>query len=149
VRRSKERSRPRRSGGDKSGKAGEKTMSEKAQIDVKQGNKVIRIYSGWGIPRNILPALRATAESGLTKPLDIAREIMKQVKDASFGLRIVPTDVDPGWLSYRYTVDVAATPWRVQQTKMPHHKVIDNGDGTGSIDPKLTPAVTRNIRIAA
>jgi hypothetical protein len=54
-------------------------MSERTQIDVQQGNKVIRIYSGWGIPRNILPALRAAASAGHSKPLDIAREIIRQV----------------------------------------------------------------------
>jgi hypothetical protein len=124
-------------------------MSEKSQIDVKQGNKTVRIYSGWGTPRNILPAIRAAAESGLTKPLDVAREIMSQVKDASFGLRIIAKDYDPDWLNYRYVVDTTSTPWRVQQTRVPYFKVIDNGDGTGSIDDVLQPAKTRNIRIGA
>jgi hypothetical protein len=33
-------------------------MAEHAQIDVRKGNKVVRIHSGWGIPRNVLAALR-------------------------------------------------------------------------------------------
>jgi hypothetical protein len=122
-------------------------MSESAQIDVRQGNKVIRIYSGWGIPRNILPALRAAASAGHSKPLDIAREVIRQVPDASFGLRIIGQDYDPNALSYRYTVDVSSTPWRARQTKMPGHKLIFNGDGTASVDPNLTPAVSRSFRI--
>jgi hypothetical protein len=125
-------------------------MSEKAQIDVRQGNKVIRIYSGWGIPRNILPALRAAANAGHAKPLNIAREIIRQVRDTSFGLHIIGEDFEgQDDLSYRYTVDVASKPWRVDRTKMPHHKLIDNGNGTASVDPNLMPAVTRKFRIAA
>jgi hypothetical protein len=122
-------------------------MSEKSQIDVRQGNKVVCIYSGWGTPRNILPALRAAASAGHSKPLDIAHEIVRQVPDASFGLRIIGKDCDPDDLSYRYTVDVTSTPWRVRQTRMQHLKVIDNGDGTGCVDPNLIPAVTRSFRI--
>lgn len=123
-------------------------MSERAQIDVVQGNKVIRIFSGWGNPRNILPALRAAASVGHSKALDIARAIIRNVPDASFGLRIIAQD----WphqddLSYRYKVDVSSAPWRVAQTTMPHYKFIDHGDGTGSPAPNLTPAVTRNLRI--
>ena len=122
-------------------------MSEKAQIDVRQGNKVIRIYSGWGIPRNILPALRAAVKVRHSRPLDIAREIIRQVPDASYGLRIIGQDYNQDALSFRYDVDVSSTPWRVRQTKMPHYKLIDNGDGTGSPAPNLTPAVTRSFRI--
>jgi hypothetical protein len=127
-------------------------MSEKAQIDVRQGNKVIRIYSGWGIPRNILPALRAAASAGPSKPLDIAREIIRQVPDASFGLRIIGKDYDPDDLSYRYTVDVSSTPWRVRQTRMAGYKWLDlpNGEIDDSFSEgsrKLLPAVTRNFRI--
>jgi hypothetical protein len=122
-------------------------VSEKAQIDVRQGNKVIRIFSGWGVPRNILPALRAAAKVRHSKPLDIAYEVMRQVPDASFGLHIIGEDYDPKALSYRYNVDVSSKPWRVRQTKMPGHKWTDNGDGTASVNPDLTPAVTRSIRI--
>jgi hypothetical protein len=122
-------------------------MSERTQIDVRQGTKVVRIYSGWGIPRNILPALRAAVTAGHSKPLQIAREIIRQVPDASFGLHIIGKDYDPEALSFRYTVDVASIPWRVSQTKMPHYKIHDNGDGTGSPDRNLTPAVTRSFPI--
>lgn len=123
-------------------------MSEKTQIDVRQGSKVVRIFSGWGIPRNILPALRAAAKTKHSKPLDIAYEIMRQVPDNSFGLHISGKDYDPEALSYRYDVDVSSKPWRVRQTRMPGYKIIDNGDGTGYVDhSKLMPAVTRNLRI--
>ena len=125
-------------------------MSEKAQIDVQQGNKVIRIFSGWGIPRNILPALRAAAQARHSKPLDIAREVIRQVRDASFGLRIIGKDYEhQDDLSYRYAVDVSSKPWRVRQTKMPGHKIIITGKHTAYVDPKLQPAVTRSIRIGA
>ncbi|MGB7730007.1 MAG: hypothetical protein WBL50_18400 [Candidatus Acidiferrum sp.] len=124
-------------------------MSEKAQINIQQGNKVIRIFSGWGIPRNIRPALRAAASAEHTSLIDIAREIIRQVPDASYGLRVIGKDYEhQDDLSYRYTVDVSETPWRVRQTKMPGHKLTDNGDGTASIDPNLTPAITRSYRIA-
>ena len=123
-------------------------MSEKSQIDVVQGNKVIRIFSGWGIPRNILPALRAAASAGHSKTLDIAREIIRQVPDASYGLRIIGKDYEhQDDLSYRYKVDVSSTPWSVAQTRMPHYKLIDHGDGTASPEPNLTPAATRSFRI--
>ena len=124
-------------------------MSERAQINVTQGNKVIRIYSGWGIPRNILPALRAAAKAGHSRPLDIAREIIRQIPDTSFGLRIVANDEPKDTLAYRYSVDVSSKPWRVQRTKMPHYKLIDNGNGTASVDRTLQPAVTRTIRVTA
>jgi hypothetical protein len=122
-------------------------MSERAQIDVRQGDKIIRIYSGWGMPRNILPALRAAASAGHSNPLDIAREIIHQVSDTSFGLEIIDQDSDPDSLAYRYTVDVSSAPWRVRQTRMPGHKLIFNGDGTASVDPEITPAVTRSFRL--
>jgi hypothetical protein len=123
-------------------------MSERAQIDVRQGDKVIRIYSGWGIPRNILPALRAAASAGHSKPLAIAREIVRQVPDSSFGLHIIAEDYDRSNLDYSYTVDVSSTPWRVRQTRMPGYKLIDNGDGSVSVDDsKLMSAVTRSFRI--
>jgi hypothetical protein len=122
-------------------------MSERTQIDVRNGGKVVRIYSGWGIPRNILPALRAAVTAGLSKPLDIAREIIRQVPDASWGLHIIAEDEPEDSLSFRYVVDTSLTPWRVRQTRMPGHKLIDRGDGTFGVDPKLTPAVTRSFRI--
>lgn len=123
-------------------------MSERAQIDVKQGDKVIRIYSGWGTPRNILPALRAAVNSGHSKPLDVAREVIRQVRDASWGLRIIGKDYErQDNLAYRYTVDVSSTSWRVSQTRMPHYKLIDNGDGTLSPEPNITPAKSRSFRI--
>jgi hypothetical protein len=123
-------------------------MSDKAQINVQKGDKVIRIYSGWGIPRNILPALRNAASAGHSKPLDIAREIIRQVSDASWGLRIIGEDYDSTVLAYRYTVDVSSKQWRVRQTRMPGYKIIDRGDGTGFVDSsKLMPAVTRSFRI--
>jgi hypothetical protein len=123
-------------------------MSERAQIDVRQGDKVIRIYSGWGIPRNILPALRAAASAGHSKPLAIAREIVRQVPDSGFGLHIIAEDYDRSNLDYSYTVDVSSTPWRVRQTRMPGYKLIDNADGSVSVDDsKLMPAVTRSFRI--
>lgn len=121
-------------------------MSEKAQIDVQQGNKVIRVFSGWGIPRNILPALRAAASVGHSKPLDIAQEIIRQVPDASFGLHIIAEDHDSDDLMYRYVVDVASTPWRVRQTKMPCIKLKHNGNGGLTFDKRM-PASTRSFRI--
>lgn len=123
-------------------------MSERTQIDVKQGDKVIRIFSGWGNPRNILPALRAAVQAGHSRPLDIAREIIRQVPDRSFGLRIIEKDAQQDSLSYRYSVDVSSIPWRVSQTNMPHHKITDR-DGIGYVSPVLSPAVTRSFRIGA
>lgn len=125
-------------------------MSEKTQINVVQGSKTIRIFSGWGNPKNILPALRAAAYEGLSKPIDIARSIMRNVPDNSFGLHIIGKDYEhQDDLSYHYSVDVSKTPWRVRQTRMPYHELIDNGDGTASIDRNLQPAKTRSVRIAA
>jgi hypothetical protein len=56
------------------------------------------------------PAGVTSSSAGHSKPLDIAREIIQQVPDASFGLRIIGKDYDQNGLNYRYTVDLSSTP---------------------------------------
>jgi hypothetical protein len=48
-------------------------------------------------------------------------------------------------LNSRYTVNVSTRPWTVTRTCCAHHKFIDCGDGTGYVDPTLTPASTRTF----
>jgi hypothetical protein len=63
-------------------------------------------------------------------------------------LHIIAEDYDRTNVDYSYTVDVSSTPWRVRQTRMPGYKLIDNGDGSVSVDDsKPMPAVTRSFRI--
>jgi hypothetical protein len=125
-------------------------MSEKAQIDVRQGNKiVVRIFSNWGTPDVVLSALRAAAKTRHSEPLAIGHEVLRQVlrelRGTGYDSHIIGENYNPKGLNFRYIVNVSSKPWRVRQTKMPGYKVLDNGD----IASKLSPAVTRNIRIAA
>ena len=123
-------------------------MGTRAQIDVRQGNKVIRLYSQYdSYPRNILPALRAAASAGYSKPSSIARAIIKYFPD-DFGMRVITEDRAD--VSYRYTVDASSKPWRVRQTRTACYEMPTNADG--SLDDsfttnKLLPAVTRSFRI--
>jgi len=122
-------------------------MGTRAQIDIRQGNKtVVRVYTEFdGFPHNILPALRAAASAGYSKPLSIARAVIKQFG----GTDILITDEDKSdYVSYRYAVDVSSKPWRVRQTEMAGWEFPTNPDGTHSFTKgKLLPAVTRSFRI--
>src|SRR5438093_481390 len=46
-----------------------------------------------------------------------------------------------------HIVDVATKPWKVVQEKCAGYRIIDNGDGTGSISPTITPARKRTLFI--
>lgn len=124
-------------------------MGTRAQIDIRQGNKtVVRVYSEFdGFPHNILPALRAAASAGYSKPLSIARAVIKQFG----GTDILITDEDKSdYVSYRYAVDISSKPWRVRQTKMAGWELPTNPDGScddSFTKGKLLPAVTRSFRI--
>ena len=129
-------------------------MGTRAQVDVQQGNKIVRVYTGTdGFPRNILPALRAAASEGRTTPFRIAQSIVRWFpKD--FDIEILDTDDDQSdWASYHYVVDVSSKPWRVRQTKAAVVNLpIKPG---GSLDyssealrnSPVLPAVTRSFRI--
>jgi hypothetical protein len=128
-------------------------MGTRAQIDVRQSNKVIRIYTQLdGFPRNILPALRAAAGAGYSKPSRIARAIIQYWDNSGgSGMRIITEDRSD--VSYRYIVDVSSKPWRVRQTRMEGYRLTIKPDG--SIDDsdealtsgKRVPAATRSLRI--
>jgi hypothetical protein len=90
-------------------------MSEHTQIDIRKGNSVVRIHSGWGNPRNILPALRESEAPGVTTPQTVAKKFMESVEDASFGLDIITEDIERDCLNFYYTVDISKTPWKVVQ----------------------------------
>jgi hypothetical protein len=124
-------------------------MAEHAQVDIRKGNKVVRIHSGWGIPKNVLPALRKAATSEWKTPLAIAKEFMRKVDDASFGLSLIPNDFQRDALSFYYTVDVSTMPWKVVQETCAGYKLIDHGDGTAHISPAITPARRRTLTIEA
>ena len=125
-------------------------MGTRAQIDVRQGNKVVRVYSQFdGSPRNILPVLRATASAGYSTPFRIAQAVVREFGgDTS---RII--DEDRSDVSYHYAVDVSAKPWRVRQTRNEAVDLPTKPDG--SLDDSeeafdnapVLPAVTRSIHI--
>jgi hypothetical protein len=132
-------------------------MGTRAQIDVRQGKKMVRVYSQFdGSPRNVLPALRAAARSGCSTPLRIARAVIRE-----FGgddtIRIIDEDRSDE-VSYRYVVEASSRPWRVRQTRMEAVNLPTKADGSVVIskealkealdDPKnIIPAVTRSYRI--
>jgi hypothetical protein len=124
-------------------------MAMHAQIDIRKGRKVVRIHSGWGTPKNVIPALREAAASGLKTPQAIAHEFIRQVEDASFGLSIIADDWQQDALSFYYAVDASTTPWKVEQEKCAGYKLIENGDGTAHISPTITPARRRTVAIEA
>jgi hypothetical protein len=125
-------------------------MGTRAQINIRQGNKVVRVYSQFGgFAHNIVPALRAAASAGYSKPLSIARAIIKQFGGTD--IRII--DEDRSDVSYRYAVNVSTKPWRVRQTEMAGYELPTNPDGSlndskeALENAKFIPAVTRSFRI--
>ena len=128
-------------------------MGTRAQIDVRQGNKVIRVYAQFdGTPRNILPALRAVANEGYSTPYRIAQAIVREFP--SDFARITDEDRSDE-MSYLFVVDVSSKPWRVRQTQAEGIELPRKADG--SIDDSdeawenapVLPAVTRSFRIGA
>ena len=134
-------------------------MGTRAQIEVRQGNKMVRIYSPTdGFPRHILPALRAAARAGCSTPFRIAQAVIRQFPD-DFGIRIIYEDRSK-YVSYLYVVDVSSKPWRVRQTETETVNLPIKPDGSLDYstealeealnDPKkIVPAVTRSFRIGA
>ena len=125
-------------------------MAEHAQIDIHKGNQLVRIHSGWGTPKNVLSGLRKVAATGRKTPQAIAKEFMRQVENLEnfgFGLSIIAEDFQRDALDFYYTVDVSTNPWKVVQEKCAGYRIIDNGDGTGSISPTITPARKRTLFI--
>jgi hypothetical protein len=126
-------------------------MGTRAQIDIHQGGKVVRVYSEFdGSPRNILLTLRAAASAGRSNPFRIARTVVREFG----GDTIYITDEDQSkWVSYHYVVDASSSPWHVRYTKMPTVDLPIKSDG--SLDcstealnsSRLLPAVTRSVRI--
>jgi len=90
-------------------------MAMHAQINIRKGNKIARIHSGWGLPKMVFAALRETAATGRKTPQAIAKEFIRRYEDASFGLSIIAEDFQQNALRFIYTVDVATMPWRVVQ----------------------------------
>jgi hypothetical protein len=128
-------------------------MGTRAQIDVRQGKKVIRTYTQFdGFPRNILPALRAAASARHSTPSRIARAVIKQWGLSGGEMQIIDEDYGDG-LDYRYVVDASSKPWRVRQTRSACCDLPTKPDG--SLDDskeafenaKIVPAVTRSFRI--
>ena|SRR5258708_6534479 len=126
-------------------------MGTRAQIDVRQGKKVVRVYSQFdGSPRNILPVLRAAASAGYSTPFRIAQAVIREFGGGDT-IRIINEDRSD--VSYRYAVDVSTKPWRVRQTEMETVDLPRKADG--SLDDsteafenaKVIPAVTRSFRI--
>ena len=126
---------------------GGKQMAEHSQIDISKGKQLVRIHSGWGVPKEVLPTLRKVATMGRKTPQSIAEEFIRQLPDASFGLSIIAEDFQRDALNFYYTVDVSTNPWKVVQETCEGYRIIDNGDGTGSISPTITPARKRTLFI--
>ena len=84
---------------------------------------------------------------GRKTPQSIAEEFIRQLPDASFGLSIIAEDFQRDALNFYYTVDVSTNPWKVVQETCEGYRIIDNGDGTGSISPTITPARKRTLFI--
>ena len=122
-------------------------LAEHAQIDISKGKQLVRIHSGWGVPKEVLPTLRKVATMGRKTPQSIAEEFIRQLPDASFGLSIIAEDFQRDALNFYYTVDVSTNPWKVVQETCEGYRIIDNGDGTGSISPTITPARKRTLFI--
>ena len=127
-------------------------MGTRAQIEVRQGKKVVRVYSEFdGSPRNILPVLRTVASAGYATPHRIAQAIVREFGGDT--ISIIDEDRSD-WMSYLYVVDVSSKPWRVRQTaaeavelpRKPDGSLDDSNEALD--DPKnLVRAVTRYIRI--
>jgi hypothetical protein len=124
-------------------------MAEHAQIDIRKGKELVRIHSGWGLPKNVLSTLREVAATGRKTPQAIAKEFIRQLKDASFGLSIIAEDFQQDALSFHYSVDVSTTAWKVVQETCAGYPVTDHGDGTASVSPEMTPARRRTLFIKA
>lgn len=129
-------------------------MGTRAQIDIRQGDKVVRVYSQFdGSPRNILPALRAAARAGCSTPFRIAQAVIREFGGGDT-IRIIDEDRSE-YMSYLYVIDASSKPWRVKQTKgeavdLPTKPDGEIDDSTEALEnAKIIPAVTRSFRIAA
>jgi hypothetical protein len=92
-------------------------MAEHAQIDIVNGDQVVRIHHGWGIPTEVIPTLRKIAGMGNnTEALVVASRYIRHVPDGSYGLSIIPEDMNAANLSYRYVLDISTQPWILKAT---------------------------------
>lgn len=132
-------------------------MGTRAQVDVRQGKKVVRVYSQFdGSPRNILPVLRTVASAGFSTPYRIAQAIVREFggDDNDDTVRIIDEHEDRSdEVSYHYVVDASSRPWRVRQTQAETVDLPTKPDGSIDDSPeaferaKTLPAVTRSFRI--
>jgi hypothetical protein len=123
-------------------------MAVHAQIDIRKGKQIVRIHHGWGVPRQVIATLRKVTGMGCIGVRSVANKYMKHVPDASFGLQLIPHDLDADMLSYRYVLDISTTPWTLKATKCAGYRIVDNGDGTFSIGT-LTKVRTRTVKVMA
>ena len=124
-------------------------MAEHAQIDIRKGKQIARIHHGWGVPRQVIATLRKVAGMGCIGVRSVANKYMEHVPDASFGLQVIPHDLDADMLSYHYVLDIGVTPWTLKVTKCAGYPITDNGNGTYSVSRDLNPARTRTVRLMA
>src|SRR5262245_50743939 len=90
-------------------------MGTRAQVDIRQGKKVVHLYAQFdGCPSNIVPLLEDAAEARLSGATKIAKEIARL--EPGF-LTIKPKEyLDSQSVNYHYVVDVASKPWQVEET---------------------------------
>lgn len=119
-------------------------MSEHAQIDVRKGKQVVKIHHGWGLPKLVIPTFRYIAGKECTGVRSVANGYIKYVPDSSFGLSIIPEDLNADYLSYRYVLDISVRPWILKVTKCAGYR-INFKDGT--IGNELQPARTRTVTL--
>lgn len=129
-------------------------MGTHAQIDVRQGTKVVHVHVSMdGQPGAVLPALRAAARANRSTLRGMVTEILQEHPAASISEENHSDDS----LSYRYLVDVSTKLWRVKQTQTPSLDLptLPNGEidcskealERASNSPEL-PAKVRYFRIA-
>ncbi len=123
-------------------------MAEHAQIDIRKGKQLVRIHQGWGLPRLVLSDLRKVAGMGCKSARSVATAYLQQVKDSSFGLSIIAKDFQPDALSFRYSLDIATSPWRLTVVRCAGYRIVLNGDGTAHVGARV-PARKRKVLIRA
>jgi len=93
-------------------------------------NPVVRISDRWGVPDEVIATLQAAFNRGHRTPQTIANAIVSMTETMSWNdtqRDIIAEDMEEGSTSFRYTVDLSASPWLVTIEKCDGYTIVPSG----------------------
>ena len=111
-------------------------MSVWAQIDLYDRKPatgvtpVVRIRDRWGVPDEVLATLQAVSNRGHKTPQAVADAIVSMTETMSWNdtqRDIIVRDIQDGVTSFRYAVDLSATPWTVTVEECAGYALVPTG----------------------